>query len=91
MPYWISSHPIMFLSIPDTLLISYVILQYPVIWNPFEIWQQIWHIYPLVRPVLYENKGVGYFRGKKKGCFMAKKDTLTIFHFGMNAAVWVKQ
>ena len=35
-------------------------------------------IYPLMSPVLYENK-IGYF--------MAKKDTLTIFHFGMNAAV----
>ena len=38
-----------------------------------------------------EIRGVGYFRGKKIGYLMAKKDTLTIFHFGMNAAVWVKQ
>ena len=44
-----------------------------------------------MRPILYENKGVGYFRGKKKiGYFMAKRDKLTIFHFDMNAAVWVK-
>ena len=43
--------------------------------------------YPLMRPILYENKGVGYFRGKKIGYFMAKRDTLTIFHFGTNAAV----
>ena len=47
----------MFYIIPDTLLISYVILQYPVIWNSFKIWQQIWRIYPLMRPILYENKG----------------------------------
>ena len=44
-----------------------------------------------MRPVLYENKGVGYFMGKKIGYFMAEKDTLTIFHSDMNAAVWVKQ
>ena len=81
----------MFYIIPDTLLISYVILQYPVIWNSFKIWQQIWRIYPLMRPVMYENKGGGVFQGQKIGYLMAKKDTLTIFHFGMNAAVWVKQ
>ena len=50
-----------------------------------------------MRPVLYKNKrgweGGGVFQGqkKKKGYFMAKKDTLTIFHFDMNAAVWIKQ
>ena len=44
-----------------------------------------------MRPVLYENEGVGYFSGNEIGYFMAKKNTLTIFHFGMNAAVWVKQ
>ena len=40
-----------------------------------------------MRPVLYENKGLGYFRGKTNCYFVAKKDTLTLFHFGMNAAV----
>ena len=54
-------------------------------WNLFKIWKQIWHIYTLMRPVLYENNrdGVGYF--------IAKKDTLTLIYFGMNEAVWVKQ
>ena len=42
-----------------------------------------------MRPVLYENEGVGYFRGNEI-YFMAKKNTLTIFHFGMNAAVLSK-
>ena len=78
----------MFCIIPDTLLIS---LQYPVIWNSFKIWQQIWRIYPLKRPVLYENKRGGVFQGQQNGYLMAKKDALTIFHFGMNAAAWVKQ
>ena len=44
-----------------------------------------------MRPVLYENKVVGYFMGQKNGYFTDKKDTLTLFHFGMNTAVWVKQ
>ena len=58
-----------------------------------------------MRPVLHENmRGGGVFQGqknknknkkeklkKKNGYFMAKKDTLTLIHFGMNAAVWVKQ
>ena len=44
-----------------------------------------------MRPVLYENKGGGYIRGKKISYIMSKKGKLTIFHFGMNAAVWVKQ
>ena len=50
-----------------------------------------------MRLVLYKNKGVGYFRGKKKKWLFhgkkkkKKKDTLTVFHFSMNAAVWVKQ
>ena len=42
-----------------------------------------------MRPVLYENEGVGYFRGNGIGYFMAKKKIN--WHFGMNAAVWVKQ
>ena len=46
-----------------------------------------------MRPVLFENKGVasGLFQGQRIGYFIAKMDTLTLFHFGMNAAVSVKQ
>ena len=79
MPYWISFHPIIFIIIPDTLLISYAILQHPVIWNSFKIWQQIrqqiWHIYTLMRPGFCTKiRGWGISGPKKKDSyFMAKK------------------
>ena len=60
---------------------------YPVIWNSFKIWD----IYTLMRPVLYENKGWGISGAKKLVISWQEKDTLTLFHFGMNAAGWVKQ